>query len=107
MLRTVYYDDMTAFQAQMVQCGPSPGPEINLRDVLDADFEQHRGTTGQRRTTLSRLGVESGFSIIYNGPEHSIEAPVSPIFRAVTKSTPFGCRSSAQHPAHPAELSPG
>ena len=72
--------DMTAFQAQAAQCGPSPVHEINLRDVLDADFERHRGIAGQIRATLSRLGVESSCSIIVNGPKHSIGAPASRYF---------------------------
>ena len=77
--------------AQMAQCGPSPVQEINLCDVLDADFERCRGTTGQRRTTLSRLGVESSFSIIANrtvpstqlSSTENLRYATSPVLRSI------------------------
>ena len=77
MIGTVQYDDITEFQAQMAQCGPSTVHEINLRDVLDADFGRRRGITGRRRTTLSHLGLESGIKIMINDIKHSTEVTVS------------------------------
>ena len=80
MLGTVHYDDVTELQAQTAQCGSYLVHEINLRDVLNADFGRRRSITDQIRTTLSRLGMESSFSIIVNGLKHSNEAPASRYF---------------------------
>ena len=49
-------------------------PEIGIERIAKDDLVH------QRRTTLSRLGVESSCSIISNGPKHSIDVITSRYF---------------------------
>ena len=49
-------------------------PEIGIEHIAKVDLVH------QIRTTLSRLGMESSFSIMVNGSKHSNEAPASRYF---------------------------